>query len=344
MMLPNQINAQRFTLAGKGGYKAVEVDAFIQKVYQNYNKLYSDNSLLRERLASITPLIDEYNENKKAIANALIWAQTTSDNTVNTSKMEAEKIMEEAKTEAEKYLASKIAQAEAVYAETLKETADELEKAKAELARVKNETIILSEKYIEEINKKAREIIEDANEKASQIVADAYSDAKNARENADAVLSDAQTQLKEIKGEIASFKLQAQNLFRTACEELDNLNVSEADIDALTEKDDIKAKQIDLDSIPAFEVDLTAPVEEVEEIEEEVSDRNIDLISASANSEMPDVSSYISKIFDSVGKEDSDYASFADGLNDILASSLEGTGISFEDIEIDFDEVTSDSE
>lgn len=344
MMLPNQINSQRFALAGKGGYKAADVDAFIQKVYQNYNKLYNDNNILRERLSAITPLIDEYNENKKAIANALIWAQTTSDNTVNTSKIEAEKIMEEAKAEAERFLASKIAQAEAVYAETLKETADELETAKAELARVKNETIVLSEKYIEEINKKAKEIVEDANMKASQIVASAYSDAKSARENADAVLLESKKQLKEIKGEIASFKLQAQILFKTASEELDNLRVGEEDILALSEGEEIKAEQIDIDTIPAFDVDFSASEEEVTEVAEEATDRNIELISASANAEMPDVSSYISKIFDSVGKEDNDFSSFADDLNGILATSLEGTGISFEDIEIDFDEVTSDSE
>ena len=57
---------------------------------------------------------------------------------------------------------------------------------------------------------------------------------------------------------------------------------------------------------------------------------------------MPGFRSYISKIFDSVGKDDSDFSSFADGLNDVLASSLEGTGISFEDIEIDFNEIYDD--
>ena len=48
MMVPNQIINQRFSLAGKGGYKASEVDAFIQRVFQNYNKLYNDNNILKE--------------------------------------------------------------------------------------------------------------------------------------------------------------------------------------------------------------------------------------------------------------------------------------------------------
>ena len=119
MMLPNQINNQRFSAVGKGGYRASEVDAFIQRVFQNYSKLYSDNNILRERLSAITPLIDEYNENKRAIADALIWAKTTSDKTVDQARGEAESLIENAKAEAEKIIADKTSEAKAVYAQEL---------------------------------------------------------------------------------------------------------------------------------------------------------------------------------------------------------------------------------
>ena len=55
MMLPNQITLQHFTQTGKGGYRSIEVDAFLQRVYQSYNKLYNDNKALNDKLEELMP-------------------------------------------------------------------------------------------------------------------------------------------------------------------------------------------------------------------------------------------------------------------------------------------------
>lgn len=360
MMLPNQINTQRFSAVGKGGYRASEVDAFIQKVFQNYNKLYNDNNILKERLSSITPLIDEYNENKKAIANALIWAQTTSDKTISDAKNEAKRIVDTATTEGDNIIADKKAEAEAVYAQELKESKNSLEAAQAELNKVKTETEALSKEYIDSINVKANGIIDDANSKASKIVADAYNDAKTAREKADAVLSEAKKELDALKKEAAKLRSEIEKVMASTAEAIGTIEIKDIEAE-LPEEEKLQAKSIDKDEIEEFTLDFSAEktpeiIEavfaddgeflkdsfEVETVIDEVIQENetlkeADLISGPSNTEMPDVNAYISKIFESAGSEDSDFSSFADGLNDILAQSLEENNISFEELQKSMD-------
>lgn len=357
MMLPNQINTQRFSAVGKGGYRASEVDAFIQKVFQNYNKLYNDNNILKERLSSITPLIDEYNENKKAIANALIWAQTTSDKTVSDAKSEAKRIVDAANAEGENIIADKKAEAEAVYANELKENEESLEKAKAELTKIKTETEALSEEYIGKINKRADEIIEDANSKASKIVADAYSDAKTAREKADAIVNEAEKQLEKLKEEAAKLRSEIEKIMSVTAEAVSSIELGDIEKEIPAEAK-LEADSISKDEFEEFTLDFSADSinEEKEEKFEAVTENSFeietvidevinespvmaeaDLISGPSNTEMPDVNAYISKIFESAGSEESDFSSFADGLDDILAQSLEESNISFEELKKSMD-------
>lgn len=364
MMLPNQINNQRFSTAGKGGYRASEVDAFIQRVFQNYNKLYNENNILKERLSSISPLIDEYNENKRAIADALIWAKTTSDKTVEQAHLEAREIIDSANTEGEKIIADKAAEAQAVYAQELNSTLAALEDAKTELEMTRSQAKSFSERYISEINSKAMSIVEDANSNASKIVADAYKDAQTARDKADALINKANDELASIKAEASRLKAEIEKAARIAAESVSAFVIEEIEPEKAVDAEVIEAKQIDLSEIEEFAFDFDAEKAELPEADEdeisavgtqesesepslmvetvlevdsdiceEAPDAKDDFISGgSTASAMPDVSAYISKIFDSAGSGDSDFSSFADGLNDAFAQSLEDSDISFDDL------------
>ena len=359
MMLPNQINNQRFTLAGKGGYKAIEVDAFIQRVYQNYNKLYNENNILKERLSAITPLIDEYNENKRAIADALIWAKTTPDKTVEQAQHDAEKIIDAAKIDGDKIIADKTAEAQAVYSQELNSTKIALENAKAELEMIQTQAKSFSERYISEINSKAESIIEDANANASKIVADAYKDAQTAREKADSIISKANEELLEIKNEASKLKKSIETAVKTAAESVADFSLDEIEAETVAEPEKIVAKQIDINEIEEFNFDFDTDINTVkddfsksdnadefsslevetviEDIDDEIRSDNTpfedDFISGAASTAvMPDVSAYISKIFESAGNEESDFSSFAAGLDDAFAQSLEDFDVSFDDL------------
>ena len=366
MMLPNQINNQRFSAVGKGGYRASEVDAFIQRVFQNYNKLYNENNILKERLSSITPLIDEYNENKRAIADALIWAKTTSDKTVEQAQQNAEEIINNATAEGEKIIADKATEAQAVYAQELNSTRIALENAKTELEMTRSQAKSFSERYISEINAKATSLIEEANANASKIVADAYKDARTARDKAEEVINKANEELAAIKAEAAKLKAEIEKAVKIAADSVAGFSVAESELEAALDAEIIEAKQINVDEIEEFTLDFektddkadfsfdaateytaedeiseaeepTLTVETVaeEELEPPVTEtaaKGEDFISGGATAAMPDVSAYISKIFDTAGSEESDFTSFADGLNDVFAQSLEESDISFDDL------------
>ncbi len=360
MMLPNQINSQRFSTVGKGGYRASEVDAFIQRVFQNYNRLYNENNVLKERLSVITPLIDEYNENKKSIADALIWAKATSDKTVEQAQQEAKEIIATANAEGERIIAEKTAEAQAVYSQELNSTKAALEDTKTELEMTRSQAKSFSERYISEINSKAIAIVEDANANASKIVADAYKDAQTARDKADAIISKANEELAAIKTEASKLKAEIEKAAKIAAESVEGFSVYEIESQTVLESEKIEAAQIDVSEVDEFTFDfytelkdsaeaddgddniadgeMSLTVENVEEAEnlltaDKKMDGDDDLISGgSTAAAMPDVSAYISKIFDTAGNEDSDFSSFADGLNDAFAHSLEDSDISFEDL------------
>ena len=365
MMLPNQIMNQRFSQAGKGGYRASEVDAFIQRVFQNYNKLYNDNNVLKERLSAITPLIDEYNENKRAIADALIWAKTTSDKSIEQAQTEAKEIIEAANAEGQRIIADKTAEAQSVYAQELSSTEKALENAKTDLEMTKNQAKSFSERYMAEINAKAASVIEEANSNASKIVADAYKDAQTARDKADSIIRKANEELEAIKSEAVRLKAEIERAVMHATESMAEITVDDLEPETVPDIEIIQPGQIDVSEIEEFTFDF----EEVsldeedsdygsnsENAENEAEESNSfdvetvidditfdieeqkdyvaadDLISGGATAAMPDVSAYISKIFDSAGSEGTDFSSFADGLNDAFAQSLEDSDISFDEL------------
>ncbi len=369
MMLPNQINNQRFSAVGKGGYRASEVDVFIQRVFQNYNKLYNENNILKERLSAITPLIDEYNENKRAIADALIWAKTTSDKTVEQAQQDANGIIEAANSEGERIIAEKTSEAQAVYSQELNSTKIALENAKTELEMTRSQAKSFSERYVAEINAKATSIIEDANANASKIVADAYKDAQTARDKADAIIRKANEELAAIKAEAAKLKAEIEKAVKTAADSVADFSIEEIEPEVVPEAEIIEAKQIDTteiekfafdfseeiaeeaddtdvntDDVPHFEVE-TVVEDDTEPEKDERTSGDADFISGGSTvSSMPDVSAYISKIFDSAGSGDSDFSSFADGLNDAFAQSLEESDISFDDLKKAMESAEDDEE
>ena len=139
MISPNQIKMQTFTSAGRGAYRAADVDAFMQQIYISYTELLSENASLKKKFASLSSIIDEYNAGKNAIATALVKAQAVADDTMRTAKADAQSIVSDAKEEANRILNETQQQAE-TYAREKKETADAyFDRAEHELQRVMSE-------------------------------------------------------------------------------------------------------------------------------------------------------------------------------------------------------------
>lgn len=342
MLTPMQINSQRFNTVGKGGYKASEVDAFLQKVYKYYAKLYADNNTLSERLEAISPVIDEYNRNKAAIANALLSAQTAADSKLEAANSAAETAMKEAEEKATAFFNEKSAEAEAYYVDKTREADEKLISLQREYNLLKSESDAYKEKYLAEIKVKVDEIISSANEKAAVIVTKAYEDARIAREKSDAIIDEANAELAVINEKAEKIKAELTEIIKLA----GNLVEENVEVTPLEKTSDSSFESLVEESVAPVEIpeftfkeytekdteeatDVTEAEEitadEIEEISDDVNDFDIlsdefDLFSHSDASkeqkqaDIPDVSSYLAKIFDSQDNDDF-------GFGDLISES-----------------------
>lgn len=274
MMLPNQITSQTFSPTGKNGYKADEVKAFLQRVFQSYNKLYYENKALSDKLDETVPKLEEYEKTKSKIADALIWAKSTAEQNIEEAKGIAEKTISDAKYKAEKHYEETKAKADAYYADKTVAANENLEKARAEFENLKKQSELYSDRYIAEINVKAQTIIEDANSKSASIVAAAYSDARAAREKADKIIADANSELQRLQAEAINIKEQILALIsfaETAAGKIDVSVFEEFAAPASSVNQDIQAKTIDTETIEQFSFDgmQNINVEDVEAVVEE---------------------------------------------------------------------------
>ena len=357
MMTPLQISNQRFVPNGKGGYRSSDVDAFVQKVYKNYAKLYNDNIALNDKLEAVSPMVDEYNKTKAAIANALISAQTVADTKLSQAQDEAKIIIDAANKNAEAIVAAKKEEAEKYYIEKTKDADIKLRELEYAFSRLQKEADDYREQYLAKVNAQVDALIASANEKAASIVAHAYSDAKTARDKADEVVAVANKQLDELKAETAKVKSELSALILVA----DSAVKSISDYELVQDKTEYEATEaasvINKSDIEPFNMefkyepvayeepvtdtskaflsdDAVAAIEPEEETDDEVvvnvldenvvgGDEMVDLFSHSSETkkqvaQMPDVTSYLSKIFDSATEDDDDDTF---GFEDLISES-----------------------
>lgn len=274
MMLPNQITSQNFSQNGKGGYKADEVKAFLQRVYQSYSKLYSENKALTDRLDEVLPKLDEYEKSRSTIANAIILAKATAERNIEESQEIAERTVADATAKAEKLLDDKKTQADAYYTEKTRTADLKVDKARAELESLKQQSELYSERYIAEINVKAQTIIEDANTKAASIIDAAYADAKKVRENAARAISDANAELRRLQAEAVKIQTEILALITNAQSAADQIDISSfeaVEAPASTVTEDVAPMAIEPDEIESFTFEgiQSVTVEDVEQTSEE---------------------------------------------------------------------------
>lgn len=94
MMTPMDIRNKEFK-KGFRGYSEEEVDIFIDKVVNDYEKLYRENNELKDKLNSINERLESYSEIEKTLQNTLIIAQRTSEDIIANARKEAEIIIRE---------------------------------------------------------------------------------------------------------------------------------------------------------------------------------------------------------------------------------------------------------
>ena len=110
MLTLNEIRNVNFRKANFGGYRAEDVEAFIDEVQLSYDTLLRENAELVKKLEVLAARLEEYQSEEDSIRNALMNAQKVGDASLRDAKHKAEIILKDATIKAEKIVAS--AQAE----------------------------------------------------------------------------------------------------------------------------------------------------------------------------------------------------------------------------------------
>ncbi len=352
MMLPNQITSQTFSQNGKGGYRADEVNAFLQRVAQSYSRLYADNKTLNEKLDAVMPKLEEYDRSKSTIADALIWAKATAEKNIEEANDIAEKTVADATEKAERLLSERTAQADAYYAEKTAAADRSVEKARAEFENLKQQSELYADRYIAEINVKAQTVIEDANSKAASIVAAAYSDAQKARERADSIVAAANSELERLYSEAQKIKNEILSLIsyaESAAQQIDSSAFAPFAAPVCSVEQEIEAKVIDSSDVESFSFEGIKGVSaaDAEEAPEEQQASEVQPSTGTQpgyvrffGADIPDVNDILSGIFSAVSDDPSQ------GVSDTAAD--EEPSFRFEKVVSDFErpfyEPTDDEE
>lgn len=89
---------------GLRGYNVDEVDEFLDKIAENYEAVYKENSTLKEKLQGIEEKINHYNKMENTIQNTLLLAQNASEQARETAKKESELIIRNANDTAQRII------------------------------------------------------------------------------------------------------------------------------------------------------------------------------------------------------------------------------------------------
>lgn len=86
------------------GYDSEEVDEFLEKIAEDYEELYKENSALKEQVFVLKDKIEHFSKMEDTIQNTLLLAQNAADQAKQSSQKEAELIIKNANDSAQRVL------------------------------------------------------------------------------------------------------------------------------------------------------------------------------------------------------------------------------------------------
>ncbi len=78
------------------GFKTKEVDAYLDSINEDYEKLYKENIELKDKISILSEQIRQYNNLEETLKSTLVIAQSTADEVTSSARKKAELIIEDA--------------------------------------------------------------------------------------------------------------------------------------------------------------------------------------------------------------------------------------------------------
>lgn len=100
MLTPIDIQRQDFEVKLRG-YNADEVDDFLDLVGKDYEKLYKENTELREQIKQQEKSLEQYKAMESTLQQSILLAQTAAEDIKKSAAQKADVIMNEAQNKSE---------------------------------------------------------------------------------------------------------------------------------------------------------------------------------------------------------------------------------------------------
>lgn len=234
MLTPAQVKNHRFDLTGRGHYRAADVDAFFDEVYESYSQMFKENGDLVRKIGLLADKVEEYRKDEDNIRAALLTAQRMAD-----------KIVKEAKESVDGQVAEANKTAENLISEARQKSNAMLEEAKA--AALESG---------EKAEAKAQQILAQAREQATAEAEKITADAKVQLEKMNRDIALQAVELKELNQSAAAFKADVA----AACDGVRSL-LDQISIRAQEELEQKVSDRVNVLAVEA-EVPAQAPVDE----------------------------------------------------------------------------------
>ena len=117
MITPIEIQSKSFK-SGMG-YSKADVDSFIQTVAADFESLYKENLELKDKINILNDGINHYKSIEKSLQKALVLAEQTAEETINSAKSNATVIEQEAILKAQSIVADAKIELDHVHTKTI---------------------------------------------------------------------------------------------------------------------------------------------------------------------------------------------------------------------------------
>ncbi|WP_055667658.1 DivIVA domain-containing protein [Desnuesiella massiliensis] len=102
-LTPMDINNKEFKKVLRG-YDSEEVDEFLDKIVEDYEELFKENSVLKEKITAMNEKIEHYSKIESTIQNTLLLAQNAAEQAKFSAQKESEIIIKSANDNAQRIL------------------------------------------------------------------------------------------------------------------------------------------------------------------------------------------------------------------------------------------------
>ena len=123
MITPMDIHNKTFSGQIRG-YSKDEVNAFLEELASDYEKIYREHRVMEEEMDTIRTKLRNYEKMASTMSHTLVMAQETADNVKKNAHKEAELSIQEAQSEAQKIVSDAEAARRKMNADLLKAEGD----------------------------------------------------------------------------------------------------------------------------------------------------------------------------------------------------------------------------